>query len=52
MRRYNLLRDGRLVLSGTEAELTRFIHMAHCFSFDWAIRFAGYSVEAVGERDK
>jgi ubiquinone biosynthesis protein UbiJ len=52
MMRYNLLRDGRLVLSGTQADLMRFVHLAHCFSFDWAIRFAGYSVEVIVEGDK
>ena len=41
---FELLRDGKSVARGTEIELMNWVHANHSFSFDWALKFEGYSV--------
>ena len=45
MKTYILKRDGVEVERGDEFALIAYIHRAHSFSFDHALRFEGYSVE-------
>lgn len=39
-----LARDGREVTRGTELDCMRFVHQAHAYSFDHALRCEGYSL--------
>lgn len=44
--RYNLLRDGQTILFNcSEIEAMNYVHKHHAFSFDWALKFEGYSLE-------
>lgn len=42
--RYNLFRDDDYIMSGTWDELAAYIHRTHCYSFDHALKWEGYSI--------
>ena len=43
MIKFDLYRDGSLVMTGTENEMMEYIHRNHSFSFWWATTYEGYS---------
>lgn len=47
MKAYILRRDGVEVARGNEFDLLAYIHRTHSFSFDYALKYAGYSVREV-----
>jgi hypothetical protein len=49
MQKWNLFRDGNLVMTGTGMEILEYVLKKHSFSLSWAVQHEGYRVEAVRE---
>jgi hypothetical protein len=49
MTRYNLRRDGRTILTGTEIECWGYIHWNHAYSIEHALKYEGYTITPVTE---
>jgi hypothetical protein len=49
--RFELRRDGVLILTGTEDECWQYIHRMHCYSVSHATTHEGYSITPVAQRD-
>ena len=41
---YELRRDGKLVHTGTEGEVWRYLHRASSSSVSWALKYEGYAI--------
>ena len=46
--RYELTRDGKPVLRGTEGEIWRYLHRVHSGSVSHALKHEGYTITAAG----
>lgn len=44
---YDLYRDSQFIMRGTYFELVQYIHRMHCYSFDHAVKYEGYSTQPV-----
>jgi hypothetical protein len=42
---HTLFRDGKEVLKGSMIECIDYIHNTHCYSFDHACKYEGYSIK-------
>jgi len=43
--KYILVKNGEEVFRGTEWEIVAYLHKAHPYSVDYALKYAGYKVE-------